>query len=361
MHGSRDIVEQALAGIMPQRTPIFDLFANDAVVEHFAGVALTGDDDEAVVKAAAARGLDATRSLTAPNPELTRSTDPAGNVRVAHRWTSWLEKHAYDNVDDWARWMKDYLERAQNGSLGAGRLAFNEPDCSDEQQRQLREQQQQYLQTLNGTVNIFCTPATALNALVGTLGLEIISFLWIDYRDLLLQWIRLYRRETLNYIKVAGHEQTSPLAMIYSDIAYKNGPMFSGEMLKQMGFWEELEQITAACHDQGLKVVFHSDGNIMCLLDNLVAVGVDGLNPIEKAAGMDAYEIRRRFAELTIVGGIDVTNLLRCGSADEICRETRRFISEVGAEGRLLIGSTTEVGDDIPLENYLAFHDEVLR
>ena len=361
MRESRSIVEQSLAGRAPQRTPIFDLFANDAVVEHFAGADLDGVDDEAVVKAAAERALDATRSLAAPHPTQVRTTDPVGNVRVAHRWTSWLEKHAYGDVDSSAQWMKNYLEQARNGSLDAGRLFATEASVDSEQQERTLLRQQEYQQTLGGTVNIFCTPCTALNALDDNLGLEMTSYLWADYRDLLMDWVRLYREETLHYIELTGHEQTSPLALIYCDIAYKNGPMFSREMLTQMGFWEELEQITSACHDCGLKVIFHSDGNIMCLLDDLVATGIDGLNPIEKAAGMDAYEIRRRFPELTLVGSVDVTHLLRIGSPDEIRRETRRLISEVGAEGRLLIGSSTEVGNDIPLENYLAFHNEVLQ
>jgi len=75
---------------------------------------------------------------------------------------------------------------------------------------------------------------------------------------------------------------------------------------------------------------------------------------------MDVYEIRRRHPDLILVGGVDVTGLLRTGAPAEIRAETGRMIAEVGAGGRLLIGSSTEVGNDIPLENYLAFHDVVV-
>jgi hypothetical protein len=57
---------------------------------------------------------------------------------------------------------------------------------------------------------------------------------------------------------------------------------------------------------------------------------------------------------------VDVTHLLVSGSPDDVRKETRRIIDEVGAEGRLLIGSSTELGNDVPLANYLAFHDEVM-
>jgi hypothetical protein len=49
------------------------------------------------------------------------------------------------------------------------------------------------------------------------------------------------------------------------------------------------------------------------------------------------------------------------GTPEQVRRETRRIVAETGSEGRLLIGSTTEIGDDIPLANYLAFHDEVMQ
>jgi uroporphyrinogen decarboxylase len=98
----------------------------------------------------------------------------------------------------------------------------------------------------------------------------------------------------------------------------------------------------------------------MDIMADLVAAGIDGLNPIEKAAGMDVFELRRLFPELILVGGVDVTHLLPYGSVADVRRETRRIIDNVGSEGRLLIGSSTELENNVPLENYLAFHDEVM-
>ena len=76
---------------------------------------------------------------------------------------------------------------------------------------------------------------------------------------------------------------------------------------------------------------------------------------------MDIFEIRRKYPALTLVGGVDVTHLLRTASVEKISRQTKRIIAETGSEGHLLIGSSTEVGNDIPLDKYLAFHDEVMK
>lgn len=361
MHDSRELIETALAGEKPRRTPIFDLLANDAVVEHFAGNALDGTDDETTVVTAAARGLDATRAVATPNQQRTVWTDPAGNRRVSDRWTSWREKPAFPDLDGWAEWMSAYVEQGSNGREGSIHLDLTAPKFDERQGRLEAERQRAYNERLGGTVNIHCTPSTAVNALLYYVGLETFSFLWADRRELLKRWIAVYREKTLNYISATAHAVTSPLAMIYCDVAYNHGPMFSVAMFDEMGFFEEVEVLCDAIHDRRMAAVFHSDGNITDLLDDLAATGIDGLNPIEKAAGMDVLEVRRRFPELVLVGGVDVTHLLRTASPREIRRETRRIVEEAGARGRLLIGSSTEVGDDVPLENYVAFHDEVMQ
>lgn len=67
MNASRKLIETALNGEMPERTPIFDLLANDAVIEHFADARLDGTNDEVAVKQAAGRALDGTRAITTPS------------------------------------------------------------------------------------------------------------------------------------------------------------------------------------------------------------------------------------------------------------------------------------------------------
>ena len=173
--------------------------------------------------------------------------------------------------------------------------------------------------------------------------------------------MRAIERQELRTLERTANAETSPMAMIYSDVAYKGRLMFGKEMLYELGFFDNVAQICDFCQRKGLKVIFHSDGYVMDIMADLVTAGIDGFNPIEKAAGMDVYELRRLYPDLILVGGVDVTHLLPYGSPQDVKRETRRIIENVGGEGRLLIGSTTELENNVPLENYLAFHDEVMR
>jgi hypothetical protein len=350
MKESAELVRQACAGKRPARTPIYDILANDAVIAHFAGRPLDGSDDLGALCLAIGRGLDATRYLLAPSVEGAVRKDRFGNTFMHQRWTSWVSDHVRKELEDWVRWLPGEITRLETA-----------PPVTPAARAAARQEQVDLLQRLNGSVYIACTPSTAINeALFGYhCGLEILSYLWADEPELVLRWFRAIETAQQRFIELTAHADQAALAVIYSDVAFKGRLMFSLDTFRAWGFFDDVARICAACHRAGLQVIFHSDGYIMDLLPDLVAAGIDGLNPIEKAAGMDLYEIRRLYPQLILAGGLDVTHLLPFGTPEEVRRETRRMINETGSEGRLLIGSSTEVGNDVPLANYLAFRDEV--
>ena len=351
MEQSRQLIDQALAGVRGERTPIFDLLCNRAVIEHFAGEPLGGPDDQGLVHRAAGRALDGTRWLPVPKPAGRTWQDWMGNLHEHDGWTSWLKRHVLRSQDEWVAW----LERTTEQFAQLAPPSAAETSTARRAQRALNER-------LDGTTFIHCCVSTSLEfTLFGChCGLERFSYLWYDHREVLVRWFEAVEKRELRNIALNADPRTAPFAMVFSDIASKGKLMFGRQMLGEMGFFDNLARLCGALHERGLKVVFHSDGYVMDIVADLMAAGVDGLNPIEKAAGMDVFELRRRWPELTIVGGMDVTHLLRSGTPEDVRRETRLLIDEVGSEGRLLVGSTTELEENVPLANYLAFHQAVM-
>jgi hypothetical protein len=350
MQDSIRLVEQACQGLRPARTPIFDLLLNDAIIEHFGGARLDGANDEEVSIRAVSTALDGSRHIAIPDVDGRTWHDAQGNLHIAARWTSWIQTHALTSEEQWVGWIKADIEQLES------QPAPTAAECAAEEMRQAALNQR-----LHGTAYIHCTPSTAINDMLfgRNLGLAMFSYLWADERDLILRWMRAIEAQQQRNILRTAHRSRSNLAMIYSDVAFKQHPMFSPHTFRAFGFFDDVAAICAACHARGLQVIFHSDGDIMSLVNDLVAAGIDGLNPLEKAAGMDVYALRRRYPQLILVGGVDVTHLLREGTPDDVRAETQRMIRELGSEGRLLIGSSTEVSDHVPLANYLAFRDEV--
>ena len=74
---------------------------------------------------------------------------------------------------------------------------------------------------------------------------------------------------------------------------------------------------------------------------------------------MNVGEVHRRWPSLFIAGGIDVSHLLPFGNPPEVRDAVRRAIDD--AEGRILIGSSTELHDGVPLANFLAMREAVLE
>ncbi len=110
------------------------------------------------------------------------------------------------------------------------------------------------------------------------------------------------------------------------------------------------------------KVFFHTDGDVFDLLDDLVEIGVDVLNPVQTSAGRMANlaELKKRHGQnLCFCGGIDTQRILPFGTPDDVRQEVRRVIEYLGPGGGYMLGAVHTIMDDVPPENILAMVDAV--
>jgi uroporphyrinogen decarboxylase len=107
------------------------------------------------------------------------------------------------------------------------------------------------------------------------------------------------------------------------------------------------------------KVLMHNDGAIRKFIPDLIDTGFEILNPIEgHLPGMDPVELKREFGkDLTFQGGVDVKTVLNNGTADDVRREVRLRIEQMGADGGYVLAPAHNFGNDIPLQNMLAFFE----
>ena len=80
--------------------------------------------------------------------------------------------------------------------------------------------------------------------------------------------------------------------------------------------------------------------------------------PAGPLAGMDPGIIHNRYPDLILCGTIDVSQLLPFGTPQQIADQVKRNIE--ATEGKIMVGSSTEINNEVPLENYLALHKTVL-
>ena len=104
-----------------------------------------------------------------------------------------------------------------------------------------------------------------------------------------------------------------------------------------------------------IRVIYHSDGHIEPILDDLVELGVAAVNPLQPEH-MDALRIRRRYgSRLALWGTVGRQTTFAFGTADDIRREVRTRVETLGRAGLVLCPAYDVDEPDIPWANVAAF------
>lgn len=102
-------------------------------------------------------------------------------------------------------------------------------------------------------------------------------------------------------------------------------------------------------------MVKHCDGNLYPILDLLVEQGIDCLNPIEPAAGMDIGKVKKLIGQkIALWGNIDCSHLLTFGTTEDVKKATIECIKAASPGGGHIISSSNTIHDSIPAENFIA-------
>jgi uroporphyrinogen decarboxylase len=98
----------------------------------------------------------------------------------------------------------------------------------------------------------------------------------------------------------------------------------------------------------------HSDGNVMDLMEDLVEIGFDIINPVQPEC-MDAAEVKRRWGDrITIHGGVSLQETLPHGTVDEVRAEIEQLIRSCGYDGGLVVFPSNVIQPDTSTENIIA-------
>jgi hypothetical protein len=140
------------------------------------------------------------------------------------------------------------------------------------------------------------------------------------------------------------------------DIAYKTSPFFSPEVFKEL----MLPRYRRLVEVLSLPWIFHSDGNMLPFLNDLVELGVSGLHPIEDGA-MDIRVVKRAYGDrICLLGNVNL-NLLGLGTPETVDREVRGLIWDVGSRGGYMVTSGNSLAGYLKPENVVAMSKAVQK
>ncbi|MBI4578326.1 MAG: hypothetical protein HY718_01395 [Planctomycetes bacterium] len=129
-------------------------------------------------------------------------------------------------------------------------------------------------------------------------------------------------------------------AWISDDYGMSSAMMFSPEMWDRF-VRPHLKRIVQCYHDAGALVILHSCGNVTPLIEALVEVGIDVLDPLQPNCNR-LDEVRRRTAgRVCLCGGVEASTLLS-GDVPGTMLRTHERIAQLGKDGGYIVGPDDE-------------------
>lgn len=243
---------------------------------------------------------------------------------------------------------------AEEGSVhGPADLAEVQPPDPKE----AREKLQRYVDAVEGTKVGLCArlsgPLTLAYMSTGPTPIESFMYLLYDEPQMIEDLMDLY----MDYhIAMMETIKDLPFHMYYigDDLSSSTGPLISPADLDRL--WApRAERLVKAALATERPVLFHCCGDETPILPYLVDWGVQGVHPLQPVAN-DIDAIHAEFGDrITLVGNIDVSELLSFGTPEQAREDTFEHLDKFyGDNAGYIVCSSHSIIDSVVPENYLA-------
>ena len=269
----------------------------------------------------------------------------------------WGERYDY-NLTPWGPMREDAKGALAEAQSSSDLEAFDwpSPDCIDRSRlvKQCRRFENQAL--LYGFADVWQRPALVR----GWEGM----FLDMAERP---EWAHFLSRKFTDFYRedyTRAAELTDgriDLYLLISDLGSQRGPLISHRMFHEF-VAPYLREMIDLIHGLGGKVLFHCCGAVDRFIPDLIALGIDILDPIQPATpDMQPERLMAEYGgRLAFHGGIDMQELLPKGTPAEVAAGARRYCDTLGAKGGYILAPAHLFQPDVPPENMLAVYS-VLR
>ena len=132
------------------------------------------------------------------------------------------------------------------------------------------------------------------------------------------------------------------------DMSYNHGPMLSKELFMEF-LAPYYKQVIPYVKSQGIKVMVDTDGDVTHIIPWLLDVGVDGIFPLERQAGVDVAEIREKYPHLLMLGAYDKMVMSK---GEAFMRAEFERLLPVMKKGGFIPSVDHQTPPEVSLENY---------
>lgn len=148
------------------------------------------------------------------------------------------------------------------------------------------------------------------------------------------------------------------ITYVAEDLGSQEGLLFSPEQIRTF-LLPRMRRMMKLTHDAGAYVFTHSDGAIREIIPDLLAIGMDVLNPVQwRCRGMDREGLKRDFGDrLVFHGAMDNQVTLPFGTVADVRREVLDNLRILGAGGGYILAPCHNIQAVSPPENIVAMYE----
>jgi uroporphyrinogen decarboxylase len=148
------------------------------------------------------------------------------------------------------------------------------------------------------------------------------------------------------------------ISYVAEDFGSQASLLFSPKQIRTI-FIPRMKRMINLAHSAGAYAFFHSDGAVRPILPDMIAAGIDVLNPIQwRCVGMERAGLKRDFGEdLIFHGGVDNQQTLPFSAPADVREEVGANIEILGAGGGYIIAPCHNIQPNTPPENVVAMYE----
>jgi len=107
--------------------------------------------------------------------------------------------------------------------------------------------------------------------------------------------------------------------------------------------------------------IYHTDGDISVLIEDLIGLGITGWHPIEKPAH-NINQVKAEYGDkIALLGNIDLEYTLTKGTPQEVDEEVRTRIRDLAPGGGYCVSSGNSIPEYVPIDNYAAMLEATFK
>ncbi len=219
------------------------------------------------------------------------------------------------------------------------------PDVDNEA---LYREGERFVRTYRGEFALFCRIRLGFSPTLISIGQEACRAYAVSEPDFVRQVVSTYAEWMVRHIRNLM-ELGFDFLWSFDDLADKNGPFFSSAQLQELF----LPSLRRAAAEIKVPWIFHSDGDLMPVLDDLLTLGMAGLHPLEPGA-MDLVRLKREYGKkLCLVGNIDIKHTMTDADDGEIRACIQTCLDTLAGGGGYMISDSNSVPASVRAENIL--------